>query len=469
MSSKGIHRRDFLSGMGSAAAVPLIGTAMAAAPFQATKVAANKGSAKSVVIPTHEFYGNLDERLDFPAAWDINVMNMKGYGSPVLTAQQMAEGMSKPVGTAPLREIAAGKTTVAITYDDLTRATPIYEMVPWVLQELKAAGIKDENILFMGSFATHRPMTHLEVEKKIGKVTANKYAWVNHSCFYGCKEVGTTSRKTNVQINQTFLGADLKITLSGIKVHYDAGYGGGAKAVLPGLAHIDTVEHNHNVILRQTKTSGPVRIFKNEMRLDLIEAARMAKVDFSVQLMYDQKLRPIQVRSGRHRGRAPFHHPGSRPDVLHSHVQGRRHRGGQCLSAECSSLPCRPLDEPCAEGGRHGRPDHPASADARPDSLPEQPDGQPQRHELLPVHGPARGGAAAPQYRANRLFAVHEPGFEEQLLRWGAVRLHVGRGGEDAAGAAQGPKRQCSRVPVRRNAAPGNRTGRLDFSARRLW
>jgi hypothetical protein len=250
------------------------------------------------VIPTHEFQGNLDERLDFPADWDVQVMHMRGRGSPVLTAPQLALEMNKPVGTASLREVAEGKKTVAITFDDLTRATPTYVMVPWVLGELKAAGIRDEDVVFLGSFATHRPMTHTEVEKKIGKGPANQYAWLNHNCFFGCKEIGTTSYKTNVQVNQTFLGADLKITLSGIKVHYDAGYGGGAKAVLPGLAHIETVERNHNVLLRQTKTAGPVRVFQNEMRLDMIEAARMAKVDFSVQLMYDEKLRPIHVRSG---------------------------------------------------------------------------------------------------------------------------------------------------------------------------
>jgi len=290
-----IDRRSFLTGAGF---VPLIGTATAAAPYQPTQLAALKGSAKSVVIPTHEFAGNLDERLDFPADWEVNVMNMRGYGAPVLTPQQLATKMSKPVGAAPLREIAAGKKTVAITFDDLTRATPTYEIVPWVLEELKAAGIKDENILFIGSFATHRPMTHTEVEKKIGKEAANRYAWLNHACFYGCKELGTTSFGTKVAVNQHFLAADLKVTLSGIKVHYDAGYGGGAKAVLPGLSHIETIEYNHNVLLRQTKTAGPVRIFKNEMRRDMIEAARMAKVDFSVQLMYDQKLRPIDVRSG---------------------------------------------------------------------------------------------------------------------------------------------------------------------------
>jgi nickel-dependent lactate racemase len=290
-----VNRRGFLRGMGS---VPLIGTALAAEPYQATKVGALKGSAKSVIIPTHEWAGNLDERLDFPADWEVNVMNMRGYGAAILSPQQIADAIRKPIGTKPLRELAEGKTKVVITFDDLTRATPTYMIAPHILNELKAAGVKDENILFLGSFATHRPMTQDEVAKKLGKEIATRYAWQNHACFYGCKEIGTTSFKTNVQVNQTFLDADLKVTLSGIKVHYDAGYGGGAKAVLPGLAHIDTIERNHNVLLRETKTAGPVRVFKNEMRLDLIEAARMAKVDFSVQTMYDQKQRPTHVYAG---------------------------------------------------------------------------------------------------------------------------------------------------------------------------
>jgi nickel-dependent lactate racemase len=283
---------------GVAGTVPLIGTALAEGAYQPKKIAALKGSSKSVVIPTHEFAGNLDERLDFPSDWELNVMHMKGHGSPVPTFQQIAEAVKRPIGTPPLSELAAGNTTVVITFDDLARGTPTFMIVPHVLAELKAAGIKDENILFLGSFGTHRPMTVEEVQKKLGKEIATKYAWLNHSCFYGCKEIGTTTFKNKIQVNQNFLAADLKITLSGIKVHYDAGYGGGAKAVLPGLSHIDTVEFNHNVLLRQSKTAGPVRVFKNEMRLDMIEAARMAKVDFSVQTMYDQKLWPTHVFAG---------------------------------------------------------------------------------------------------------------------------------------------------------------------------
>jgi len=122
-----VNRRTFLKGVGS---VPLIGTAFAAGAYQPTQVGGLKGSAQSIVIPTHEASGMLDERLDFPSDWEVNAMHMRGYGAPVLTQEQLAEGMSKPVGTAPLREIATGKKTVVITFDDLTRASPTHVMVP---------------------------------------------------------------------------------------------------------------------------------------------------------------------------------------------------------------------------------------------------------------------------------------------------------------------------------------------------
>lgn len=287
-------RREFLAGT----TVPLVGTAMGASPYRPIGVSALKGASQSVGIPTHEFAGNIDERLDFPKSWELHVMHMRGYGAPALTAEQIRAQLERPIGTRPLQELADGKKTAVITFDDLTRATPSYQVTPWVIDQLKAAGIADDNILFLGSYATHRPMTAEEVQKKIGRDIARRYAWVNHHLFANVEEVGTTSFGNVVKLNQTFLAADLKICISGIKVHNDAGYGGGAKAVLPGVAWLETIEYNHNVVLRSTKTAGPVRVFQNEMRKDMIEAARMARVDFTIQIMYDQKLRAIHVFSG---------------------------------------------------------------------------------------------------------------------------------------------------------------------------
>jgi hypothetical protein len=141
-------------------------------------------------------------------------------------------------------------------------------------------------------------MTQEEVARKLGPRIARGYAWTNHNAFDNVKETGTTTRGNKVLLNQTFLGADLKICISGIKVHQDAGYGGGAKAVLPGLAALTTVEYNHTQILTKVRTTGPVKIFKNDMRLDMIEAARMAKVDYTFQIMYNDRLCPTRIWAG---------------------------------------------------------------------------------------------------------------------------------------------------------------------------
>ncbi|MDQ2776920.1 MAG: lactate racemase domain-containing protein [Acidobacteriota bacterium] len=262
-----------------------------------------KGSAKSVVIPTHEFAGPNgsmyeEERIDFPASWDVSVMEMDGHNLPVLTGQQISKECDTPIGTKSLRELAEGKKTVAISFDDLTRTTPAFTVTPWITSELNKAGIKDENILFIGSFGSHRPMTQAEVARKLGADIAKRYAWVNHDVFDNLKDMGVTTRGNNVLLNQTFLGADLKICMSGIKVHQDAGYGGGAKAILPGLSGLPTIEYNHTKILTKVKTTGPVRIFKNDMRLDMIEAAKMAKVDYTVQIMYNSRLKPTHIWAG---------------------------------------------------------------------------------------------------------------------------------------------------------------------------
>jgi nickel-dependent lactate racemase len=90
------------------------------------------------------------------------------HSLPVLTQDQIAVQCNQPIGAKSLRELAEGKKTVAISFDDLTRTTPAFAVTPWLVAELAKAGIKDENILFIGSFGTHRAMTQEEVDRKLG-------------------------------------------------------------------------------------------------------------------------------------------------------------------------------------------------------------------------------------------------------------------------------------------------------------
>jgi lactate racemase len=302
-------RRSFLQGAGALTAARLIGTALAPGMFLPVAAKTLKGSAKSVVIPTHEHFGDREERLDFPAAWEINVQEMDGSKAPVLSRDEVRKRIQAPIGTAPLREIAAGKKSAVITFDDCTRPTPTYDVAPVVLEELLAAGVPKDRIVFLGSYGTHRPMEGDEVARKLGQGIVREYPWINHQIWENCKEVGTTSRKNKVSVDQTFAGADIRVTISGIKVHSDAGYGGGAKAVLPGVASFETIQYNHANLIDHKVVPNTIRIFKNDARADMVETAKLARVDFSVQILYNGRRKVTGIFAG---------------DILDAHVAACR-------------------------------------------------------------------------------------------------------------------------------------------------
>ncbi len=298
MPSNVYDRRKFLKLVGAAGFVPLIGTANSLGRSLPAFAESIKGPANSVIIPTHEWAGDINERLDFPADWQIEVMEMKGANAPPLDELQIGQRLDQPIGTLPLEGVVAGRRRIVITFDDLTRPTPMYTVMPWIMGELRAAGVPDENVLLMGAFGSHRAMTQSEVEMKLGRDAATRFAWQNHNVFENVKEVGTTSLKNRIKLNQTFLAGDCKITISGVKGHEQAGLSGGAKAVLPGVAGLDTIQYNHWTILPRTKTAGVFKVSHNEVRRDMIEAARMANVNFSVQIVMNQHRQPVGVFAG---------------------------------------------------------------------------------------------------------------------------------------------------------------------------
>lgn len=292
------RRELFFAGGLSLASPRLIGTAFAGEKHLPGAVSVLKGNSKQVVIPTHEHCGDIEERLDFPAAWDVHVMNMAGHDAKPLSPAEIRERTRKPIGGRPLAELAAGRRSAVITFDDLTRPTPTAPVASAVVEELEQAGIAPENIFFLASFGCHRTMEQDEVARKLGPEMVRRHVWFNHNLFDGLAELGETSFKNRIYVNKLFLGAGLRITISGVKIHTIAGYGGGAKAVLPGIAGLKSIRYNHQVLGKGNRTAAEAKIFTNELRLDMVEAARMANVDFSLQIVYNNRRRPCGVFAG---------------------------------------------------------------------------------------------------------------------------------------------------------------------------
>jgi len=78
--------------------------------------------------------------LNFPDSWDINVLNMNN--TQEVSEEKINDSILNPIGTPTLSELAKGKKSVAIVTDDMTRPTPVYKILPYILNELEDVGIK---------------------------------------------------------------------------------------------------------------------------------------------------------------------------------------------------------------------------------------------------------------------------------------------------------------------------------------
>jgi len=277
----------------------LVGSAASAALSSSSAAAPN-----GITLRTHEWFGDKLENFELPAGWHVTYYHSAGYQAPVLSQQQIAKAILNPVGSKPLREIAAGKTTAAIAVDDMARATPSFEVVPHLVSELNAAGIQDENILFVVAHGCHDHVNQMEMANKIGLDAVRRHPWINHNAWENLVDLGATKGGNQVQADVNFLSADVKITVSGLKRHGTPGYSGGPKLCLPGLSGVKTIRYMHNTIRQaaRPRTDGSGReifhIFENEARQDMIETARLMGVDFSVQLCLNEDRKLVKVVAG---------------------------------------------------------------------------------------------------------------------------------------------------------------------------
>jgi lactate racemase len=238
----------------------------------------------AVMIPWGSWRGNKKLELAFPRNWKVIVAGMADALD--VTPGDIRRAFLNPIGQEPLRKLAEGKKTAVIAVDDLTRPTQAYRFLPFILEELSRGGIQDEEIKIVMALGTHRPLMKADQEKKLGKKTANRFPVFNHSPFGNLVDVGRTSRGTPVIVNRHFAEADLKIGVGFITPHPTAGFGGGGKIVIPGLAGLETIIKNHTPA-HQGKIGGTgfsqgYDLNKNELRLDMEEGARIAGLDMIV-------------------------------------------------------------------------------------------------------------------------------------------------------------------------------------------
>jgi nickel-dependent lactate racemase len=193
----------------------------------------------------HIAYGTDGLDLELNDAWNVQVLEpvfQPGVENP-LSALQSA--LRNPIGTPPLAELIQPDDQIGIIVNDITRATPNSLILTAILAEL--AQHPAHNITVFIALGTHRRVTHPELEALIGKEFANTLRIVQNDAFDRETQVciGQAENGEDIWINKALMECQVKILTGFIEPHFFAGFSGGGKAILPGMAALDTIMSNH--------------------------------------------------------------------------------------------------------------------------------------------------------------------------------------------------------------------------------
>ena len=239
-------------------------------------------------LPQMEWYGDTELEIDFPDSWDVAVCRMRGQDAPPVSEDEIRRAFASPIGTRTIKELAKGKKEVVILFDDMSRATPSAVLIPYVLEELAAAGIPDDNIRFIAAIGAHGSMNGIDFRKKLGDEVMGRFLVYNHNPYENCTPLGMSSRGIPISINSEVMCCDLKIGIGSIVPHPFSGYGGGSKIILPGVASMETIDSNHTRLIL-SPTTGIGKYEGNILKEDMDEAARMAGLDVKVDAILNLK------------------------------------------------------------------------------------------------------------------------------------------------------------------------------------
>lgn len=212
---------------------------------------------------------------------------------------EVRRSIENPIGSPRLKDIVKPGESTCIITSDITRPIPSYTVLPPVLDELNAAGVKDEDIFIVFGLGAHRHQTEEEMRKLVGDDVYERVRCMDSDpSGKNCKNMGTTKNGTVLDVFTPVCDADRVITLGNVEFHYFAGYSGGAKAIMPGVSTHDAIQMNHRMMVRPEAMAGKME--GNPIREEMDDIANYVHIDFIVNVVLDEKKEIVYSAAGHH-------------------------------------------------------------------------------------------------------------------------------------------------------------------------
>ncbi|MBM3187834.1 MAG: DUF2088 domain-containing protein [Chloroflexi bacterium] len=213
-------------------------------------------------------------------------------------AGAILSALDNPIGAPPLADLVRPGAKVALlTGDRMTdRMLGTRDGLAFpLLDRLNALGVRDEDVSIVYACGMH---AHGHARERLGEKVLARVRMVEHEAMDDAQMVyvGVTSRGTPVWVNRVVAEADVRLAIGEVSPVGPAGWCGGGKIILPGVAGRDTIEHNHRMVLSPEARLGAIN--RNPVRLDIEEAAELAHLDLKVDVLVNSAERIVAVYAG---------------------------------------------------------------------------------------------------------------------------------------------------------------------------
>ena len=236
-------------------------------------------------------YGKSGYSMDLPDDWNTTVVRKPVMPILPMPNASISASLSNAVGSPSLKELALGKRRACILVCDITRPVPNSLLLPAVIHELMDAGMDKAQITVLVATGLHRPNEGEELRDVIGDDwVLNTVEVVNHFAREDADHVwiGKASSGVDLKIDRRFVDADLRIAIGLVEPHFMAGYSGGRKLVVPGVAHADTIGQLHSYRLLDDPRSKNCVIDGNPLHQTQREAVWMLGGAYGVNIVLDE-------------------------------------------------------------------------------------------------------------------------------------------------------------------------------------
>ena len=235
---------------------------------------------------------------------DLDVTVIAKPPMPVLDgpAAAVQQALAKPVNCAPLTELARGKRSASILICDITRPVPNGLLLRPIIEALLAAGMDADNIALLVATGLHRPNEGAELEELVGDPWVLRHVAVaNHDAQDDNAHIDlgvTPTRGTPVKLDRRFVDADLRLAVGLVEPHFMAGYSGGRKVVVPGIAHADTIRTLHSARYLQDPRTTQCQLDGNPLHEEQLQIMRLVGDTYAVNTVIDDARRLAFVNFG---------------------------------------------------------------------------------------------------------------------------------------------------------------------------